>query len=95
MHKIIGVKIFDSNYFHSKNRTAEIIYRTRGSRINRIIHDYKKGLSQEDNHLPATAPSHKNLDEIQSGFIPTIVIAIILHLVVIGALSWFIIGRIV
>ena len=37
----------------------------------------------------------KDLDEIQSGFIRTIVIAIILLLVVIGAISWFVIGKIV
>ncbi len=37
----------------------------------------------------------KDLDEIQSGFIRTIVITIILLLVVIGAISWFVIGRIV
>ncbi|MBR5909592.1 MAG: methyl-accepting chemotaxis protein [Schwartzia sp.] len=37
----------------------------------------------------------KDLDEIQSGFIRTIVIAIILLLVVIGAISWLVIGKIV
>ncbi len=36
-----------------------------------------------------------NLDEIQSGFIRTIVIAIIFLLVAIGTISWFVIGRIV
>ncbi len=37
----------------------------------------------------------KELDEIQVGFIVTIAVAIIVLLVAIGALSWFVIGRIV
>ena len=37
----------------------------------------------------------KELDEIQSGFIRTIAIAVIVLLVVIGAISWFVIGRVV
>ena len=37
----------------------------------------------------------KELDEIQAGFIRTMIIAIILLLVAIGAVSWLIIGRIV
>ncbi len=37
----------------------------------------------------------QELDEIQSGFIRTIAVAILLLLVAIGALSWFAIGRIV
>ena len=37
----------------------------------------------------------QELDEIQSGFIRTIVIAVILLLLVIGAISWFVIGQIV
>ena len=37
----------------------------------------------------------KELDEIQSSFIVTIVIAIVLLLVVVGAISWFVIGRVV
>ena len=37
----------------------------------------------------------KELDEIQSGFIRTIAIAVIVLLIVIGAISWFVIGRVV
>ena len=37
----------------------------------------------------------KELDEIQSGFIRTIAIAVIVLLVVIGAISWLVIGRVV
>ncbi len=37
----------------------------------------------------------KEVDEIQSGFIRTIAIAVIVLLIVVGAISWFIIGRVV
>ena len=37
----------------------------------------------------------KELDEIQSGFIRTIAIAVIVLLIVIGAISWLVIGRVV
>jgi methyl-accepting chemotaxis protein len=37
----------------------------------------------------------KEVDEIQSGFIRTIAIAVIVLLIVVGAISWFVIGRVV
>ena len=37
----------------------------------------------------------KELDEIQSGFIRTIAIAVIVLLIVVGAISWLVIGRVV
>ena len=59
-HYKFGVKIFDSKFFHGKNRPEEILYKTGGSRLNRKIRDYKKDC-RKNKVLPATVPFYTTL----------------------------------